>query len=64
VDALLPQSLNDGFGSGVQAEAEEGGSDCSFLAGGAHVAILTSGRPSCLLLSLLLCKAGLTLPAG
>jgi hypothetical protein len=40
--------VGDRLWRGVQAEAEEGVSDRSFLAGGAHVVILpTAGRPAC-----------------
>jgi len=43
LDALLPQSVDHRLWRGVQAEAEEGVADRSFLAGGAHVLILPTG---------------------
>src|SRR5262249_32316997 len=59
LNALLCQSINDAFGRGVQAEAEEGVSDRSFLAGGAHVGILPTGWPTCSCHPCILPRSGL-----
>ena len=61
LDALLHQDMGYRLGRGVQAQAVKGVPDRSFLAGGAHVVILLTAWPTCLLPSLLLRRAGFTL---
>jgi hypothetical protein len=46
-NALLRQSVGDGLWPCVQAEVGEGVTDGPFVAGGAHITILLSGKPTC-----------------